>query len=224
MIEISNVSKTYETGTKALKDININIERGEFVFIKGRSGSGKTTLLRLLLKEMEPTIGSITVNGQKLSDISKRLIPKYRQNIGMVFQNFRLIKEMNVYENVAFAQRILGVKNSIIKEEVPLLLNKVGLSSKYKVAVSNLSGGEKQRVAIARALINKPDILLCDEPTGNLDMLTAKEIMKLLEEINNENTTVIVVSHSDDIINFMKKRVITMKKGVIVSDTAVDNI
>lgn len=224
MIEINNVSKIYETGTKALKDININIDSGEFVFIKGRSGSGKTTLLRLLLKEMEPNIGSISVNGQNLADIPKRLIPRYRRNIGMVFQNFRLIKEMNVYENVAFAQRILGIKNSIIKEEVPLILNKVGLSSKYKMPISKLSGGEKQRVAIARALINKPEILLCDEPTGNLDMTTAKDIMTILEDINKEGTTVIIVSHSDDIINSMNKRVITMKKGVVISDTAVKGL
>lgn len=218
MIEISNVSKTYETGNKALQNINIKIMDGEFVFIVGRSGSGKSTLLKMLLKEVEPTSGEIIVNDMNLGKMPQRFIPKYRRQLGMVFQDFRLLRDRSVYENVAFAQRVIGVSTRVIKERVPATLRRVGLSSRYKALPQQLSGGEQQRVAIARALINKPVVLLADEPTGNLDNHNATEIMKLLEEINAQGTTVIVVTHSKEIVDKMKKRVITLDRGLLVSD------
>lgn len=219
MIEISNVSKTYETGNKALRNVNITIKDGEFVFIVGRSGSGKSTLLKILLKETEPTYGRVVVNDMNLQRMPRRYVPKYRRRLGFVFQDFRLLKDRTVFENVAFAQRVIGVSSRKIKESVPAMLQMVGLSSKYKFYPGQLSGGEQQRVAIARALINKPEVLLADEPTGNLDNQNAEEIMKLLEEINEKGTTVIVVTHSREIVERMKKRVITMEKGTVVSDT-----
>lgn len=218
MIEITNVNKTYETGNKALQHINITIRDGEFVFIVGRSGSGKSTLLKLLLKEIEPTSGKIVVNDMNLGKMPPRYVPKYRRRLGMVFQDFRLLKDRNVYENVAFAQRVIGASTRRIKESVPEMLKMVGLSSKYKSFPQHLSGGEQQRVAIARALINNPEILLADEPTGNLDVHNSKEIMKLLEEINRKGTTVVVVTHSQEMVERMRKRVITLDRGVIVSD------
>lgn len=218
MIEISDVNKTYETGNKALRNINITIEDGEFVFIVGRSGSGKSTLLKLLLKEAEPTSGKIIVNDMDLGRMPRRYVPKYRRKLGVVFQDFRLLKDRNVYENVAFAQRIIGASTRGIKESVPAMLQMVGLSAKYKSYPQQLSGGEQQRVAIARALINSPEVLLADEPTGNLDSHNATEIMKLLEEINERGTTVIVVTHSHEIVDKMQKRVITMERGIVVSD------
>lgn len=218
MIEISDVNKTYETGNKALRNVNITIEDGEFVFIVGRSGSGKSTLLRLLLKEAEPTSGKIIVNDMNLGKMPRRYVPKYRRKLGMVFQDFRLLKDRNVYENVAFAQRVIGVSTRAIKESVPAMLQMVGLSAKYKSYPQQLSGGEQQRVAIARALINNPEVLLTDEPTGNLDSHNATEIMKLLDEINQSGTTVIVVTHSHEIVEKMQKRVITMERGIVVSD------
>ena len=219
MIEISNVSKTYETGNKAIKDVSLTIDDGEFVFIVGRSGSGKSTLMKLLLKELEPTKGRIVVNDMDLGRMPRRYVPKYRRRLGVVFQDFRLLKDRTVFENVAFAQRVIGVPPRIIRETVPEMLRLVGLSSKYKAYPRQLSGGEQQRVAIARALINEPSILLADEPTGNLDNNNAWEIMKLLEEINSKGTTVIVVTHNLEIVKVMKKRVITVKKGTIVSDS-----
>lgn len=218
MIEISDVNKTYETGNKALRNINITIEDGEFVFIVGRSGSGKSTLLKLLLKEAEPTSGKIIVNDMDLGRMPRRYVPKYRRKLGVVFQDFRLLKDRNVYENVAFAQRIIGASARGIRESVPAMLQMVGLSAKYKSYPQQLSGGEQQRVAIARALINSPEVLLADEPTGNLDSHNATEIMKLLEEINERGTTVIVVTHSHEIVDKMQKRVITMERGIVVSD------
>ena len=218
MIEISRVNKTYETGNKALRDINITIDDGEFVFIMGRSGSGKSTLLKLLLKEVEPTSGKIVVNDMNLGKMPKRYVPKYRRKLGVVFQDFRLLKDRNVYENVAFAQRVIGASTKTIRESVPAMLKMVGLSSKYKSYPQQLSGGEQQRVAIARALINRPEVLLADEPTGNLDSHNAIEIMKLLEEINHKGTTVVVVTHSQEIVDQMNKRVITMERGSVVSD------
>lgn len=218
MIEISGVNKTYETGNKALRNINITIEDGEFVFIVGRSGSGKSTLLRLLLKEAEPTSGKIIVNDMNLGRMPRRYVPKYRRKLGFVFQDFRLLKDRNVYENVAFAQRVIGASTRAIKESVPAMLQMVGLSAKYKSYPQQLSGGEQQRVAIARALINNPEVLLTDEPTGNLDSHNATEIMKLLDEINQRGTTVIVVTHSHEIVEKMQKRVITMERGVVISD------
>lgn len=218
MIEISNVCKTYETGNRALKNINISIEDGEFVFIMGRSGSGKSTLLKLLLKETEATSGKIVVNDMNLQKMPRRYVPKYRRRLGVVFQDFRLLKDRNVFENVAFAQRVIGAPTRAIRESVPKMLKLVGLSSKYKSLPQQLSGGEQQRVAIARALINRPEVLLADEPTGNLDHDNAIEIMKLLERINQRGTTVVVVTHSQEIVDLMGKRVITMERGQVISD------
>ena len=218
MIEIRNISKTYDNGSKALKDIDIRIQDGEFVFIMGRSGSGKSTLIRLLLKEAEPTSGRIVVNDMDLQKMPRRYIPKYRRRLGVVFQDFRLLKDRTVFENVAFAQRVVGASPRKIREEVPRMLKLVGLSSKYKSFPHQLSGGEQQRVAIARALINRPEVLLADEPTGNLDHENAAEIMKLLERINALGTTVVVVTHSQEMVAEMNKRVITMDRGEVVRD------
>ena len=218
MIEISKLTKTYEKSSRALKDVSLTIDEGEFVFITGRSGSGKSTLLRILLKEVEPTSGRVVVNDMDLGRMPRRYVPKYRRQLGVVFQDFRLLKDRNVYENVAFAQRVIGVSGRKIRESVPEMLRMVGLSSKYKSFPHQLSGGEQQRVAIARALINRPDILLADEPTGNLDPHNAMEIMGLLEEINRQGTTVVVVTHSSEIVNMMRKRVITIQRGIVVGD------
>ena len=218
MIEISKLTKTYEKSSRALKDVSLTIDDGEFVFITGRSGSGKSTLLRILLKEVEPTSGRVVVNAMDLGRMPRRYVPKYRRQLGVVFQDFRLLKDRNVYENVAFAQRVIGVSGRKIRESVPEMLRMVGLSSKYKSFPHQLSGGEQQRVAIARALINRPAILLADEPTGNLDPHNAMEIMGLLEEINRQGTTVVVVTHSSEIVNMMRKRVITIQRGIVVGD------
>ena len=219
MIKLEHVSKSYAAGIPALNDVNLEIEDGEFVFVVGDSGSGKSTLIKLLLKELEPTEGTILVDGKKLGSVKHKQIPKYRRNIGVVFQDFRLLKDRNVYDNVAFAQKVVGETNSHIRKKVPMMLSMVGLAAKYRSFPKQLSGGEQQRVAIARALINDPDILLADEPTGNLDNNNAWEIMKLLEEINNKGTTVLVVTHNLEIVKVMKKRVITVKKGTIVGDS-----
>ena len=218
MIEIKNLTKTYEKSSRALKNVNITIEDGEFVFVTGRSGSGKSTLMKILLKEVEPTSGRVIVNDMDLGKMPRSYVPKYRRRLGVVFQDFRLLKDKTVYENVAFAQRVIGVSSRRIRESVPQMLKMVGLSSKYKSFPRQLSGGEQQGVAIARALINKPEVLLADEPTGNLDPQNAMEIMRLLDEINRQGTTVIVVIHSRDLVNTMQKRVITIEKGVVVSD------
>ncbi len=218
IITLTNVSKAYSTGAPALKEVNLHINRGEFVFIVGDSGSGKSTLIKLLLRELTISDGYINVMGYDLSKIKHRKIPKFRRNIGIVFQDFRLLKDRNVYENVAFAQRIIQKSNKEIKKNVPSILAIVGLAGKYKAKPKQLSGGEQQRVALARALINKPTILLADEPTGNLDPKNSWEIMKLLEQINENGTTVLVVTHNREIVNAMQKRVVTLKKGVIVSD------
>ena len=218
MITLKDVSKSYVEGVPALADVNIQIEEGEFVFVVGDSGSGKSTLIKLLLKELEPTSGSIIINDKILSEIPRRQVPRFRRNIGCVFQDFRLLKDRNVYENVAFAQRIISAPARSIKEKVPKMLSLVGLAAKYKSKPNQLSGGEQQRVAIARALINEPKILLADEPTGNLDANNAWEIMKLLDEINKRGTTVLVVSHNMEIVEAMKKSVITLQQGHVVSD------
>ncbi len=218
MITLENVSKSYAKGQPALNDVSLHIEKGEFVFIVGNSGSGKSTLIKLLLKELEPTSGKIVVNGQDLGKLKRRKIPKYRRGVGCVFQDFRLLKDRNVYENVAFAQRVIEKPHRIIKRRVPEILTLVGLAEKYKSFPRELSGGEQQRVAVARALVNRPNILLADEPTGNLDPGNSMDVMKLLEEINDRGTTVVVVTHNREIVNEFKKRVITMRKGVIVSD------
>jgi len=218
IIVLDNVSKSYATGAPALNGISLSIKQGEFVFIVGDSGSGKSTLIKLLLRELLPTSGDLYVNGQSLVTLKRRNVPKYRRNLGVVFQDFRLLKDRNVYENVAFAQRIIQVPNREIRKNVPSILSVVGLAGKYKAKPRQLSGGEQQRVALARALINRPPILLCDEPTGNLDPKNSWEIMRLLEQINKKGTTVLVVTHNREIVNEMQKRVITMKKGIIVSD------
>ena len=218
MIVLDNVSKAYNAGIPALNGVNLHIEKGEFVFIVGDSGSGKSTLIKLLLKELEPTEGNIIINGKSLNTINRNQIPRFRRNIGVVFQDFRLLKDRNVYENVAFAQRVIATPTKKIKHRVPMMLSLVGLAAKYKSYPRHLSGGEQHRVAIARALVNEPRILLADEPTGNLDNRNAWDIMKLLEEINQRGTTVLVVTHNMEIVKAMKKRVITIKKGVVVSD------
>lgn len=219
MIELQNVKLKYPgSKTYALNDVNIKIEEGEFVFIVGSSGSGKTSFIKLLLKELEPTGGKISVAGIDLGKLKKRNIPKYRRRLGVVFQNFRLLKDRTVYENVAFAQRVVETPTRYIRRQVPAMLTLVGLADKYKSYPKQMSGGEQQRVALARALVNKPEILLADEPTGNLDPKNSWEIMKLLEDVNKKGTTVIVVTHNREIVNMMQKRVITLKKGQIISD------
>lgn len=218
MITLENVSKSYSTGAPALDGVSLHINKGEFVFIVGDSGSGKSTLIKLLLRELTPTAGIIEVNGNDVARLKRRKIPKFRRNMGVVFQDFRLLKDRNVYDNVAFAQRIIQVPSREIRRNVPAILSTVGLAGKYKAKPKQLSGGEQQRVALARALVNNPPILLADEPTGNLDPKNSWEIMKLLEEINKQGTTVLVVTHNREIVNAMQKRVVTMKKGIIVSD------
>ena len=218
MITLESVSKSYSTGVPALNDVSLHIKKGEFVFIVGDSGSGKSTLIKLLLRELTPTSGRIIVNNYDLSRLRRRKVAKFRRNMGVVFQDFRLLKDRNVYENVAFAQRVIEVPTRQIKKNVPAMLSLVGLAGKCKAKTWQLSGGEQQRVALARALVNNPPILLADEPTGNLDPRNSWEIMKLLEEINRRGTTVLVVTHNREIVNAMRKRVITMKKGIIISD------
>lgn len=218
MITLEHVSKSYSAGIPALSDVSLEIKQGEFVFIVGDSGSGKSTFLKLLLKELEPTEGTITIDGINLGKLRRKKIPFFRRRIGMVYQDFRLLKDRNVYENVAFAQRVISESARVMKRRVPLMLSMVGLAAKYKSYPKQLSGGEQQRVAIARALINEPKILLADEPTGNLDVTNAWDIMKLLEDVNKKGTTVVVVTHNLEIVEAMNKRVITLKKGVVMSD------
>ena len=218
MIEFKNVTKEYVKGIAALDRVSVKIEPGEFVFVIGDSGSGKSTFIRLILKELNPTHGTIIVSGKNLNRMKHRHIPKYRRRLGVVFQDFRLLKDRNIYDNISFALRVTDVKNKIIKRRVPAVLSLVGLAQKYKDFPKELSGGEQQRVAIARALVNEPDILLADEPTGNLDPTNSWEIMSLLKEANERGTTVVVVTHNAEIVNEMQERVITMKQGVIISD------
>ena len=218
MIDLIDVSKSYGQGLPAVNHANLHVDKGEFVFIVGNSGSGKSTLIKLLLKELEPTSGTIRVNGVNLGRMKKRAIPKYRRKIGCVFQDFRLLKDRNVYENIAFAQKVVEAPNRKIKSRVLAMLSMVGLLDKYKAFPNELSGGEQQRIAIARALVNKPAILLCDEPTGNLDPANSNEIMKILNQVNKQGTTVLVVTHNMEIVQQMKKRTITMSEGKIISD------
>ena len=218
VIFLDNVSKSYSTGSPALNGVTLRIHKGEFVFIVGDSGSGKSTMIRLLLRELTATEGAVYVMGDDLAKLSHRKIPKLRRNLGVVFQDFRLLKDRNVYENVAFAQRIVEASPKDIRRNVPSILATVGLAGKYKAKTRQLSGGEQQRVALARALVNRPTILLAYEPTGNLDPKNSWDIMKLLEEINEAGTTVVVVTHNREIVNAMHKRVVTVRKGVIVSD------
>lgn len=218
MIVLDHVTMQYPTGTKALDDVTFHINKGEFVFIVGSSGSGKTTLIKLLLKEMNPTSGDISVEGKPYSKMKRKEIPMLRRKIGVVFQNFRLLKDRTVFENVAFAQQVVEKSMREIRREVPAMLTMVGLAERYKQYPKELSGGEQQRVALARAIVNRPDIILADEPTGNLDPKNSMEIMRLLEDINKHGTTVVVVTHNKEIVNLMQKRVITLKKGKIISD------
>ena len=224
MIQLEHVSKSFSEGIPALNDVSLHISEGEFVFVVGDSGSGKSTLIKLLLKELEPTSGSITINDIDIRKLPHRKIPYFRRNIGCVFQDFRLLTDRNVYDNVAFAQRVVGASGRSIRQKVPVMLSMVGLAAKYRSFPKQLSGGEQQRVAIARALVNNPRILLADEPTGNLDNNNAWEIMNLLEMINSRGTTVVVVTHNMEIVRAMGKRVITIQKGNVVSDSLVDGM
>ncbi len=218
VIHFDHVSKEYQKGIHAIEDVSISIKKGEFVFIVGSSGSGKSTLIRLMLREILPTRGKVFVAGRELSRLRRYQVSKYRRSIGVVFQDFRLLKDRNAYENVAFAQRVVEVAPAEIKRNVPRMLSLVGLSEKYKAYPEELSGGEQQRVALARALINNPVILLADEPTGNLDPKNSWEIMHLLEEVNRRGTTVVVVTHNHEVVDMMQKRVITLRNGRIISD------
>ena len=218
MIILENVSKSYSAGAPAVNNVSIHIKKGEFVFIVGDSGAGKSTLMKLMLKELEPTSGKIYINGKYLNLMKHRKIPMLRRDIGMVFQNFRLLNDRNVYDNVAFAQRVVEAPAKVIRRKVPAMLSMVGLAEKYKSYPREISGGEQQRVALARALMNNPPILLADEPTGNLDPKNSWEIMNLLDEINKRGTTVVVVTHNREIVDAMQKRVIAIQKGMVVSD------
>lgn len=217
LIRLENVSKKYGEAL-ALNDINLHIKPGEFVFLIGPSGAGKSTLTKLILKEIRPTSGKIYLNNEDITDVSNRKIPYIRRYIGVVFQDFRLLPNKTVYENVSFAMEIIGKKPREIRRSVPIILSMVGLSDKAKSYPHQLSGGECQRTAIARALVNKPDVIIADEPTGNLDSDTAWEIMNLLQDINNRGTTIVMATHAKNIVDEMKKRVITLNHGSVVSD------
>ena len=218
MIEFSNVTKSYSVGTKALRGVTMQIEDGEFVFLVGPSGSGKSTIIKLITGELEPTSGSVHVNGYSLERIRRREIPYLRRTVGVVFQDFRLIENMTVYDNVAFAMRVVGASNSEIRSRVPYVLNLVGLEHKSRRHPGELSGGEQQRLAIARALVNNPSTIIADEPTGNLDPARSLEIMTLLQEINRLGTTVLVVTHELNLVEQFVNRVITIDEGLISSD------
>ena len=218
MIELSNVVKTYDPGVKALNGISLKIDDGEFVFLVGPSGSGKSTIVKLLTAELEPTAGSVLVNGFVLEKIRPRAIPYLRRTLGVIFQDFRLIENKTVYDNVAFAMRVIGAGESAIKKRVPYVLDLVGLENKGRRLPHELSGGEQQRVAIARALVNNPSVIIADEPTGNLDPSRSLEIMMLLEQINALGTTVMVVTHEKELVNRFTKRVVAIDEGKIISD------
>jgi len=218
MIRFKNVSKIYDNNVKALSDVNVDIEDGEFVFLVGPSGSGKSTFIRMLLKEVEPTTGKLMVGETDVSKLNRKSTPYFRRKIGMVFQDFRLIPTLNVYENVAFAMKVVEASPREIRRRVPMVLSLVGLSHKYKMFPTELSGGEQQRVSLARAIVNNPSVLIADEPTGNLDPETAKEIMVLLDDVNKAGTTVLMATHAKNIVDDMKKRVIAIDSGEIVRD------
>ena len=219
MIEFRNVSKYYEnTSTDAIKNISLKIKNGEFVFVIGQSGAGKSTLTKLMIAEQKPTSGEILINGYKVHELKRRDIPYFRRSIGMVFQDFRLLENKTVYENVAFAMQIIGATSRQVRRKVPDVLASVGLASKAKSFPGQLSGGEQQRVAIARALVNNPSVIIADEPTGNLDPSISQEILAMLDEINKNGTTVIVVTHDKELVNSLQKRVLALDAGQIVSD------
>lgn len=218
MIELKNVTKTYVKGVQALTNINLKIEKEDFVFLVGPSGAGKSTFIKLLLKEEEPTEGNIIINGQDVTKISRRKTPYHRRDIGVVFQDFRLLPNKTVYENVAFAMQIIEASAKEIRRQVPMILGMVGLSDRATYFPHQLSGGERQRVSIARAIVNNPSILIADEPTGNLDPETAREIMKVLKQINRRGTTIIMATHAREIVDLMQQRVIALEKGRIIRD------
>ena len=218
MIEFRSVTKIYDNDVLALSNINLNINKGDFIFLVGPSGSGKSTFIKMLMKEVDATTGRIIVNNVDITRLPGQKVPYYRRKLGVVFQDFRLIPSLNVYENVAFAMRVIEASPKDIRKKVPMVLAMVGLSKKYKAFPHELSGGEQQRVAIARAIVNNPAILIADEPTGNLDPETAVEIMDILNDINRAGTTVVMATHAKDIVDSMKKRVIAIDKGIIARD------
>lgn len=220
VIELKNVSKTYDNGTNALDNVSITINDGEFVFVVGSSGAGKSTFLKILMREQVPNSGSVMINNYNLNKIKKKDIPKFRRTLGIVFQDFRLIPNMTVYDNVAFAMRVIGTKEKEIRKRVPYVLSLVGLTSKARQLPTQLSGGEQQRVALARALVNNAGIIIADEPTGNIDPEMSYEIVDLLNHINANGTTIVMVTHEHDLVRRFNHRVITINKGQVVSDTA----
>ncbi len=221
MIKFDNVTKLYQKGARpALDSVSLEVERGEFVFLVGPSGSGKSTMLSLILAQERPTAGHVQVLGKDLATVSQRRVPLMRRKIGTVFQDFRLLSDKNVYDNVALALQVIGAPRHRIKAEVPEVLKMVGLDGKEKRQMTELSGGERQRVAIARAMVNRPQILLADEPTGNLDSETGLSIMRLLDRINRTETTVVMATHDESIVNQMRKRVVELKDGIVVRDQA----
>lgn len=219
MIQFKNVSKTYSTGTDALHDVSLKIDKGEFVFIVGASGAGKSTFLKLIMHETTPSSGEIIVNGQNLNKMKRSQIPYLRRTMGIVFQDFRLIDKMTVFDNVAFAMRAVGTQPSVIKKRVPYILDLVNLSHKAKSKPSELSGGEQQRVSLARALVNNPSMIIADEPTGNIDPELSYEIMQLLMAINKRGTTILVVTHEHELVHSFPKRVVEIDHGRIINDT-----
>jgi cell division transport system ATP-binding protein len=218
MIDFKNVTKVYNNNVLALSNLNVHIGQGEFVFLVGPSGAGKSTFIKMLLKEVDPTAGSVVVAGSDITKLTRREVPYYRRKIGVVFQDFRLIQTLNVFENVAFALRVIGTSEKDIQKKVPAVLSMVGLSKKRDALPTELSGGEQQRVSIARAIVNSPSLLIADEPTGNLDPETSLEIMDILSDISRAGTTIVMATHAKDIVDSMKKRVIAIEKGVIARD------
>lgn len=219
MIEFRNVYKTYDNGTRALKDLNLFIDEGEFVFIVGSSGAGKSTLLKLLMREEIPSSGEIIVDGRRLSTLRHNDVPYYRRSMGMVFQDFRLIPNMTVFDNVAFAMRVTGASTKAVRKKVPYILGLVGLNDKARCLPKELSGGEQQRVGLARALINNPSMIIADEPTGNVDPRMSYEIMDMLNEINRRGTTVLVVTHEHSLVKKFRRRIIEIQDGELVADS-----
>ena len=218
MIHLQDVSVVYPAGTHALEGVSLDVNAGEFVFLVGPSGSGKTTMMKLMTGEVRPTSGTVQVNGFDMARVKRRNLPKLRRTLGVIFQDFRLIENKNVFENVAFAMRVVGAKTKDIKERVPHVLELVGLKGREKRLPQELSGGEQQRVAIARALVNAPDMIIADEPTGNLDPVKSLDLMMLLERINEMGTTVVVVTHEKELVNAFSKRVVSIEEGRIISD------
>lgn len=218
MIQFKNVSKIYNNNIFALSNLNLEIKQGEFVFLVGPSGAGKSTFVKTLLKEVQPTSGQLIVNNMDITNLNRKEVPYYRRKLGVVFQDFRLISTLNVYENVAFAMRVVQAPVKEIRKKVPVVLSLVGLANKYKAFPNELSGGEQQRVSLARAIVNNPSILIADEPTGNLDPETAMGIVETMNDINKAGTTVVMATHAKEIVDMMRKRVIALEKGVIIRD------